>query len=102
MDFQGLWGQQPTKKDDKDSRDNKKNKSFQNSLANALLSGTQSSLAQLKKDQDSHSCQKRPWQQRQGQNIPATDVNATAIRKNKNIDKDKKDLSNIKYYTCKQ
>ena len=45
MDYWCLWGQQPTKKDDKDSRDYEKNKSSQNPLANASSSGTQSSLA---------------------------------------------------------
>ena len=40
MNSQCLQGQQPTKKDDKDSKDYKKNKFSQNPLANALLSKT--------------------------------------------------------------
>ena len=31
-----------------------------------------------------------------------TDVNATAIKKNKDKDRDKKNLANIEYYNCKQ
>ena len=102
---QCLQGQQPTKKDDKGSRDFEKNKPSQNLIANtsSSSSGTQFSLAQLiKKDQNNCFC----WVklccqgQSQDQNIPTIDINATAIRKNKN--KDKKDLANIKYYNYKQ
>ena len=102
MDSRYSRGQQPTKKDDKDSRDYEKNKSSQNPPANTSSSGTQSSLAQPKKDQNSYSCQGKPQQQGQGQNTPATGVNATVIRKDKNKDKDKKNLSNIECYTYKQ
>ena len=55
MDFRCLQGQQPTKKDDKDSRDFEKNKSSQNPLVNASLSEIQSSAVQPKKDQNSYS-----------------------------------------------
>ena len=67
------------------------------------LSGTQSLLAQLtKKNQNSYSCQEKPYRQGQGQgqNTPTTGVNAITIRKNK--DKTKKDLGNIEYYNYKQ
>ena len=93
-------GQQPTKKKDKDSRDYKKNKSSQNPPTNTLSSGTQFSPAQPKKEQNSRFHRGGPRRQGQGQNTPATGVNATAVRKDK--DKDKKDLSNIECYTCKQ
>ena len=102
MDFWCSWGQQLTKQDDKDFRDYEKNKFSQNPPANSSSNRTQSSLAQPKKDQNSHSCQGRPWQQGQGQNTPTTSVNATAVKKDKDKDKDKKDLSNIECYTCKQ
>ena len=100
MDSQCPRGQRPTKKEDKDSRDYKKNKSSQNLSTNTSSSGTQSSLAQPKKEQNSRSRQGGPRRQGQGQNTPATGVNATAVRKDK--DKDKKDLSNIECYTYKQ
>ena len=102
MDSRCPWDQQPTKKDDKDSKDYKKNKSSQNLLANVSLSGTQSSPAQPKKDQNSRSHRERLQQQSQGQNTPATSINATAVRKDKDKDKDKKNFSNIECYTCKQ
>ena len=101
MDFRCPRGQRPTNKDDKDSKDYKKNKSSQNPPANALSSGTQSSPEQPKKEQNSRSCRGGPRQQGQGQNTPATGVNATTVRKDKDKDKDKKDLSNIECYTCK-
>ena len=101
MDSWCFRGQRPTKKEDKDFRDFEKNKSSQNLLANASSSGTQSSPAQPKKEQSSRSCQRESWQQGQGQNTPATGVNAIVVRKDKDKDKGKKDLSNIKYYTCK-
>ena len=102
MDSQCLWGQQSTKKDDKDSSNYKKNKFSQNPPANVLSSRTQSSPAQPKKEQNSRSHQVGPWQQGQGQNIFATGVNATAVRKDKDKNKNKKNLSNIECYTCKQ
>ena len=102
MDSRCSRVQRPTKKEDKDSRDYKKNKSSQNPPINASLSGTQSSPAQPKKEQNSRFRQERSRRQGQGQNTPATSVNATAVRKNKNKDKDKKDFSNIECYTCKQ
>ena len=102
IDSQCLWGQRPTKKDNKDSRNYKKNKFSQNPPANASSSRTQSSPTQPKKDQNSRFCQEGPRRQSQDQNTPATGVNATAVRKNKDKDKDKKDLSNIECYTCKQ
>ena len=63
---------------------------------------TQSLPVQPKKEQNSCFCQKRPQQQGQSQNTPITSVNATTVRKNKDKNKDKKDLSNIECYTCKQ
>ena len=102
MDFQCPRGQRPTKKENKDSRDYEKNKSSQNLPANTSSSGTLSSPAQPKKDQNSRSCQGEPWQQGQSQNTLATDVNTTVVRKDKDKDKDKKDFSNIECYTCKQ
>ena len=102
IDSQCPCGQQPTKKEDKDSKDFKKNKFSQNLPANASSSGTQSSPAQPKKEQNSHFRRGGFWQQSQGQNTPATSVNATDVRKDKDKDKDKKDLSNIECYTCKQ
>ena len=50
MDSQCPQGQRPTKKEDKDSKDYKKNKFSQNPPTNTLSSETQSSLAQLKKE----------------------------------------------------
>ena len=100
MDSRCPRGQRPTKKEDKDSRDYEKNKSSQNPPTNTSSSGTQSSPAQPKKEQNSRSCRREPRQQSQGQNTPTTGVNATAVRKDK--DKDIKDLSNIECYTCKQ
>ena len=102
MDSRCPQGQRPTKKEDKDSRDYEKNKSSQNPPTNASSSGTQSSPAQPKKEQNSRSRQGGSRQQGQGQNTPATGVNATAVRKDKDKDKHKKDLSNIECYTCKQ
>ena len=102
MDFQYSQGQRPTKKDDKNFRDFEKNKFSQNLPANALSSGTQSSPAQPKKDQNSCFCWGEPKWQSQGQNTLAIGINATAVRKNKDKDKNKKDFSNIKCYTCKQ
>ena len=102
MDSQCPQGQRPTKKDDKDFRDFEKNKSSQNPLANILSSGTQSSPAQPKKEQNSRSRREKPQQQSQGQNTPVTGVNTTVVRKNKDKDKDKKNFSNIKWYTYKQ
>ena len=101
MDFWYLWGQRPTKKDDKDFRNYEKKKSSQNPPANASSSKTQSSPAQSKKDQNSYSRQEKPRQQGQGQNTLAIGVNDTAIKKNKDKDKDKKNLSNIECYTYK-
>ena len=102
IDSQCPQGQRPTKKEDKDSRDYEKNKSFQNPPTNALSNGTQSSPTQPKKEQNSRSCRGGSRRQGQGQNTPATGVNATAIKKDKDKDKDKKNLSNIECYTCKQ
>ena len=102
MDSRCLRGQRPTKKEDKDSRDYEKNKSSQNPPTNASSSGTQSSLAQPKKEQNSRSRRGGSRRQGQGQNTPATGVNATAVRKDKDKDKDKKDLSHVECYTCKQ
>ena len=59
MDSQCPCGQQPTKKEDKDSRDYKKNKSSQNSLTNASSSRTQFFPAQPKKEQNSCSRRER-------------------------------------------
>ena len=100
MDSWCPQGQRPTKKEDKNSRDYEKNKSSQNPPTNASSSGTQSSPAQPKKEQNSRSRRGGSRRQGQGQNTPATGVNATAVRKDK--DKDKKNLSNIECYTCKQ
>ena len=102
MDSWCFQGQRPTKKNNKDSRDFKKNKSSQNPPANASSSGTQSLLAQPEKDQNSHFCQREPHRQGQGQNTHIISVNATTIRKDKDKNKDKKELSNIEYYSCKQ
>ena len=102
MDSRYPRGQRPIKKEDKDSRDYEKNKFSQNPPTNTSSSGTQSSLAQPKKEQNSRSRRGEPRRQGQGQNTPATGVNATAVRKDKDKDKDKKDFSNIEYYTCKQ
>ena len=102
MDFQYLQSQRPTKKDDKDSRNYEKNKFSQNLPANASSNGTQSSLPQPKKDQNSRFCQGKPQRQGQGQNTLATGINATTIKKDKDKNKDIKNLSNIECYTCKQ
>ena len=102
MDSRCPRGQRPTKKEDKNSRDYEKNKSSQNLPTNASSSGTQSSPAQPKKEQNSRSHRGESRRQGQGQNTPATGVNATAIRKDKDKDKDKKDLSHVECYTCKQ
>ena len=101
IDSRYSWSQRPTRKDDKDSKDFEKNKSSQNLSTNAISSGTQSSPAQPKKKQNSRFRQGKPQQQGQGQITPATCVNATAVRNNKDKNKDKKDLSNIECYTCK-
>ena len=64
IDSQCPRGQRPTKKEDKDSKDFEKNKSSQNLPANASLSGTESSPAQPKKEQN--SCSRRGRSQQQG------------------------------------
>ena len=93
IDAKCLQGYKPTKKEDKDSGENKSN-----DIPSAdVPSGKQTSSTNQKKDQNYQEgprhCSR--WGQRQGQDSPATGVNITP-------EKEEKDISHVECFYCRR